>query len=83
MTRDLQVEESKILSKFGMLKINELEDVKKVNFSLKKGKFFIENPKVYEFEETDSVLILGDPKQVLDLEFLKKMYSEKMKNIKK
>lgn len=83
MSRILTSEESFVVDKFSSVKIKNVEDVKQVNLVTKKNKFFVESPVVYEIENTDSFLILGEPKQVIDINYLKRLYVEQLKSSKK
>lgn len=82
MVRDLSDKESSVLNKFSTLKLKEWKDEASVNMSVKKQKFYVDNPKIYEIEDTDSILILGEPRQVMDMNFIKKFCEEQLRKQK-
>jgi hypothetical protein len=82
MIRDLTSKESSVLNKFSTMKLKEWKDNVSVNMSVKRQKFYVDNPKIYEIEDTDSILILGEPRQVMDISFIKKFCEEQLRKQK-
>lgn len=80
MNRELNESEKSIYNLFkDQLTLKQNKECSQISLSVKKQKFFVSNPLVYEIEGTDSVLILGEPRQTINIDMLRKLYEEQLK----
>ncbi|KAF9762786.1 Nascent polypeptide-associated complex subunit alpha [Nosema granulosis] len=80
MNRELTEDEKNIYNLFkDQLNLKQNKEYSQITLNVKKQKFFVSNPVVYDIEGTDSILILGEPRQAVNIEMLKRFYEEELK----